>query len=215
MLNFRSLLSILKPIIISSKYHENIKVGYAYGKKTLFTGAVHQSGGEYHFMWKKVFETIKPPKHVIKNCLVLGVGAGTVIPFIKNNYPESNIIGVEIDPQMVAVAKHYFGIGKIQDFQFVIEDAVHYVKTSKKIFDLIVIDLFIGELNPPKTRTAEFMKMVKKHLQKDGIVIVNSHYQETNKQEYKQFFGLCKTLFNEVKEVFSYPKNRVLVMLNS
>jgi spermidine synthase len=207
-----SLLSLFKPISFSSKYHKNIRVGYAYGKKTLFTGSVHQSGGEYHYMWKKVFETIKPTKKNIHDCLVLGVGAGTVVPIINNKYPGCLITGVEIDRQMVTVARNYFDLDTMKNLHIMIDDAIHYATSCKKKYDLIVIDLFIGELNPAETRSEQFMKQIFRLLRRSGTVIYNSHFQKDRPQEFLEFKKICSALFQKVTVVFSYPKNKVFVI---
>lgn len=65
-------------LVFKSKYHKNIRVGYSYGHMTLFTGDISQSGGEYVSMWGKAVNYADEKNHSVMNCLMLGVGGGTV-----------------------------------------------------------------------------------------------------------------------------------------
>ena len=150
----------------------------------------------------------------IANCLLLGIGGGTVLPVLKTAYPQCKIIGVEIDPQMVKVAEKFFRLAQIKDLQLVNSDACKWINNAKKKFDLIIIDLFINDLNPYCSRTKSFLSGITKLLNSTGVVIYNSHYQQGKNIEYEQFKILCQKLFKVVKEIHSYPKNKVIFLSN-
>lgn len=197
-------------LIFPSKYHQNIRIGYSYGHMTLFTGDVSQSGGEYISMWKKAVDYADKKKPKVMNCLMLGVGGGTAAFVVKAKYPAGKITGVEIDPQVINAAKEFFDVGKIGGFQLIIDDACRWIHKNKTEFDLIIIDLFINDLNPGCSRTKEFLTGVKKLLKPSGSILYNSHFRKEDPKEYEEFKVLFSKLYKRVEEIHRFPKNRVL-----
>jgi spermidine synthase len=112
----------------------------------------------------------------IKRILVLGVGGGAVIHQFKRFLNPEEIIGVELNPIHIQVAKRFFGLN--QKIASLYEsDAVAWLKQYKgKPFDLIVEDLF-GEKDGEPIRAVEpskeWMELLEKNMSKDGILIMN------------------------------------------
>ncbi|MBL4867686.1 MAG: hypothetical protein JKY67_15065, partial [Pseudomonadales bacterium] len=99
-----------------------------YNNKSLFTGSV----------WDILAlpALLYPPK-TIKTVLVLGVGGGSVIQMLLKIINPTSVIGIEIDPIHLFVAKHFF---KLTDKRIHLEqaDAVEWLKQYKgPKFDLI------------------------------------------------------------------------------
>lgn len=199
-------------LIFPSRYHKNIRIGYSYGHMTLYTGDISQSGGEYVSMWKKAVNYADKKNHKVMNCLMLGVGGGTAAGVVKSKYPACKITGIEIDPQMVKAAKEFFGINKFDGFQLIIDDACRWIHKNLEKYDLIVIDLFINDLNPSCSRTKKFLTTVKKILKQNGSILYNSHYRKENPEEYEKLKFLCSKIFKKVDEIHRFPKNRVLLL---
>lgn len=161
-------------------------------------------------MWKKAVDYADKKNHKVVSCLMLGVGGGTAAIVVKSKYPSSKIVGVEIDPQMKRAAKEFFDAGKIDGFQLIIDDACKWVHKNKTEFDLIIIDLFINDLNPSCSRRKEFLTGVKKLLKPSGSILYNSHFRKEDPKEYEEFKVLFSKLYKRVEEVHRFPKNRVL-----
>ncbi len=204
-----------KKTAIRSSINNKIIIGGSYGRKTLFVDDVPQSGGELYSMWKKVIESIAVKQPVMKRCLVLGVGGGDVIRVLEHYYPRISIIGVERDPVMLQIAKNHFGLLETKAFLVLADAAAYIARVHKKdSFDCIIVDLFIGRLNPQSSRTKTFLMQLKKLLMPSGFVLYNSHYQEENSEEFADFLKLCRSVFSQTKEVFAYKKNRLLLLSN-
>jgi spermidine synthase len=104
-----------------------------------------------------------------KKALLLGLGGGTVYRQLdKNNY---NIDVVEIDKRVEDIAKTYFNIG--DDINVTIDDARHYINTTKNKYDVIIYDLYHSETPPIHLMTKEAFKEIKTKLNKEGILIIN------------------------------------------
>ncbi len=179
---------------------------------TLYTGDVSQSGGEYVFMWKKAVNYADKKNHNVINCLILGVGGGTVVEIVKSKYPACQITGVEIDPQMIKAAEEYFGLKKFKNFKLVNADAYRWVSKNKLKFDLIITDLFINGLNPDFSWTKEFLTIVRKLLKHNGLMLFNSHYLNEDSGEFEKFKSKCRKIFTEVTEIHQFSKNRILLL---
>lgn len=194
----------------------HILVNKSYGSKTVFANGP-QSGGEFVWMWRRLIRRVKSSKLKVKSCLVLGVGGGTVIEMIMRYFPNSLITGVELDPVMVKIAREQFNLDSKIVSKIEVCDAILWVdkqikSSKKKKYDLIVVDLFIGALNPPEARQAGFFKKIKLLLNKNGIVLFNSHYQEKKPEEFEQFKVLCGSIFPYVEQVHEFKKNRCLLL---
>jgi spermidine synthase len=128
------------------------------------TGILTQSGGIMNDIWKPV---IKNYKLKIKNCLVLGLATGTLAKIINKKFKNAKITGVEIDPVMIEVGKKYFDLDKIPNLKIVNKDA----KEFSGHFDVIFVDLYIGDRPPSFLYSLKYLKK----LRKAGKVIIFNH----------------------------------------
>lgn len=194
-----------------SSFNGEITIVEKADRKTLFVKGVPQSGGEFVAMWEKVIGELNYQK--INDCLVLGIGGGTVIHVLKKYFPRIKIIGVEIDPVMIQVAQKYFDLpSPDSSFSMVIGDAQKFLDRGKgvKKFDLVVVDLFLGRLNPPFIRSKKYLRQIKNMLFSGGRVLFNAHYQPEFPKDFEELEKRAKKIFSFVKQVFSYRFNRVL-----
>ena len=197
--------------VFHSLINGRITIGKSYRKMTLFANNIPQSGGEYVFMWEKVLKSFDKLSFKPKKCLVLGVGGGTVISELINNYPRMNIVGVEIDPVMIEISLKHFGLESHKNIEIVTQDAVDFVSYEReRKYDLIIVDLYLGLFNPPSVRSESFLKNLKRIMKSHGVILYNSHYQKTKHEEYENFTNLADSIFGQTQEVFAYPRNRIL-----
>lgn len=116
------------------------------------------------------------PRGKIKNILVLGVGGGAVIQQFQYFLKPENIIGIELNPNHLYVAKKYFGV-KGDNVSLIQADAIKWVNSNRdKKFDLIVDDLF-GEKDGEPVRAIEanvsWFNSLSSMLKKDGCLVSN------------------------------------------
>lgn len=174
-----------------SKISGEIVVQEQLGLCTLHVQNLIQSGGIVKGIWKKVFRQVRD----VSKCLMLGLGGGTVVQLIKARWPQAKIVGVEIDPEIIKVGKKYFRLGKIADLEIVEVDAFEWVKTQRSIFDLVIVDLYLGDKFPPQAEEDKFLAKVKKLLSKDGMAIFNrlrSDGTENFERELRKCFSFVK-----------------------
>ena len=110
----------------------------------------------------------------IKNILFIGFGSGIII----NQYEKifsclKNIDIVDIEENIFSIAEKYFNFKKSAKINFHLQDAVIYLKTIKKKYDLIVVDVAGNEGIDERFCSFEYLGLIKSHLLKNGIFVSN------------------------------------------
>lgn len=190
-----------------SKFNGSIRVVKTWGMGTYITSqGLTQSGGIVEDIWKSTLRKIKTHDQRsrsysnIKNCLVLGLGGGTVAKLIRKNWPETKIIGVDIDPVMVELGKRYLDLNK-SGVNVIINDAAQYTKYNIRNtgYDLIIVDLYQGSQFPKKFETNTFLASARRGLAGTGIIIFNRLYYKEKKTEAEEFGEKLKKVFKKVE----------------
>jgi SAM-dependent methyltransferase len=89
-----------------------------------------------------------------RSILILGLGGGSAARLARELAPSARIVGVEIDPQVVALARQWFGLGELA-LEVVRADAARYLARCEERFDAVLEDVFIGPGR--KVRKPEWM----------------------------------------------------------
>ena len=177
----------------------------------LSVGNLTQSGGLLHGIWNKTLKKIKNNKIEISNCLILGLGGGSVAKVIRKYWPDVIITGVDIDPKMVELGKKYLGLDDL-GVKIVITDAEIFLATKSK-FDLICIDLYVGDKYPDKFESEKFITLVKKTLSPKGIAVFNRLYYGEKRKEAALFGEKLKKHFYKVDWFF--PEANLMLICRS
>lgn len=168
-------------------------------------GGLIQSGQEVEGIWKAGLDALGDNPLEINNCLILGLGAGNSAKLVSERYPKVKITGVEIDPEVVELGKRYFGLGRINNLEIRIEDAINFIIRSLSTdnhYDLILIDLYLGNESPKEGETEQFLRSLQKQLSPKGWVIFNRlYYTESAKRNAEIFNRTLQRVFDHVKAV--------------
>jgi len=116
------------------------------------------------------------PKNTIKRVLVLGVGGGAAIHMLRHFVAPQKIVGVELNPVHLSVARRFFGL-KHQSIELIKADAVEWLRQYRGDgFDMIIDDLFTeldGEPVSVVKADAHWFSDMLKHLNQDGVIVRN------------------------------------------
>ena len=131
--------------------------------------------------------------------LIVGLGGGAMVHFLKHYDPDVKIDALEIDPVVVQVADRYFDIRSKDNVKIITTDGVQYLEQTKNRYDVIYMDAFLrpsADTDPTGTplamKTKKFYKEVRKRLTADGLVVfnVNPHEKvEADLRAIRQLFG--------------------------
>jgi spermidine synthase len=173
----KRLLSYIWPVRLKnypSRINGRLEINLINGRKTLDSGLSNYSYGSLQRILHKGLTEIGLDNK-IKNILLLGLGGGSVIETIREEFDcKAAIEAVDIDPEIITIAKDEFQINRFNNVLIMMADAAEYVAKSKEAFDLIIVDLFIGNTVPEVFTKSEFINHLIRHLKANGRIIYNS-----------------------------------------
>ena len=83
------------------------------------------------------------PRRRRRSVLVLGLGGGSAARVARALAPRAKIVGVEIDPSVVRLARRWFDLDAL-GIEVVVDDARAYLESCRRRFDAVLEDVFIG-----------------------------------------------------------------------
>jgi len=115
-----------------------------------------------------------------REVLLVGLGGGGMIHFLKRTDPQVRIDAVEIDPLVVKLANKYFDVRSEGTVQITTADGFKYIAETPKQYDAIYMDAFLkpsadtdGTGAPLALRTRQFYKQLQQKLKPGGVVAFN------------------------------------------
>ena len=105
--------------------------------------------------------------------LVVGLGGGTLPMFLRKYYPNATIDAVDIDPEVVDVAKKFFGFREDELMTAHIGDGRQFIEKSRRPYDVIFLDAYGGDSIPAHLTTQEFLQAVRRAVTPGGVVVGN------------------------------------------
>lgn len=130
-----------------------------------------------------------PPRSVA----VLGLGAGMVPAFLTEKAPEVATTSIEIDPEVVAVARRYFGFAEDANDRVVVGDGRAELARLPGKFDVVIMDAYFSDSLPFHLTTREFLELCREKLTDDGVYVANMVGIMTG-QDNALFWATYKTL---------------------
>lgn len=111
----------------------------------------------------------EPPRRM----LVIGVGGGTLPMFLRKHYPEAAIDAVDIDPQVIDVAKNFLDFREDATLRAHAADGRAFIEAAREPYDVIFLDAFSSSELPAHLTTQEFLRAVRRALSPRGVVVGN------------------------------------------
>ncbi len=107
-----------------------------------------------------------------RHALLLGLGAGTIAHLLVGRFGPLPIVGVEADPEVLALARAEFGLD-LPSLTVVEGDAFEYVAACTERFDYVAVDLYRGAELQARVLARPFLRSLKRLLLPGGQVYVN------------------------------------------
>jgi spermidine synthase len=126
----------------------------------------------------------EPPRRIA----ILGNAAGTIARSYGHFWPETEVDGVEIDPELTEVGYRYFDMGSNPRLAVHDEDARPWLRRADGEYDLIVVDAYRQPYIPFYLVTKEFFELARDRLAPGGVVVVNVGHPEGS-DEFEQVIG--------------------------
>ena len=134
-----------------------------------------------------------------KDVAILGLAGGTSARQYIAAYGSSvQITGVEIDPDILDVARRYFHLDE-PNVHPVVADARYWLDTQAKKYDVVVMDAYRQPYIPFHLTTKEFFSEVRDHLRPGGVAVVNAGRTPT---DYRLVEALASTMAAVYDDVY-------------
>jgi spermidine synthase len=109
-----------------------------------------------------------------RRIFMLGFAGGRVPAILHHYVPEARIDVAEIDPDVIEVARDYFGVRLDDGLRVAFQDGRAMLEQDTSFYDVILVDAFVGVgRTPPHLMTLEFYTLCRSRLSAQGVVVVN------------------------------------------
>ncbi len=109
----------------------------------------------------------------IDRALFVGGGGFTGPKAYVDRY-DVDVDVVEIDPEVVRVAKEYFRVDPGPNMSITVGDGRRFLETTDRTYDVIVLDAYRQDKVPFHMTTVEFFELLRERLSPDGVVVANT-----------------------------------------
>jgi spermidine synthase len=111
----------------------------------------------------------------VDSILLVGLGGGVLTNYFGRFLPDAQIDSVEIDPGVVDAAKTWFGVKEAERMRVVESDGRVFLSRNRRLYDVALIDAYIGGAVPFHLMTKEFYALLKRRLAPGGVAVFNIH----------------------------------------
>jgi predicted O-methyltransferase YrrM len=116
-----------------------------------------------------------PPRRR-RRILALGLGGGSVARIARALAPEAEIVGVEMDPEVVRLAREHLDLDAL-GVKIEIADARRWLERATGRFDVILEDVFVGHgdaVHKPDWITEPGHRLARRLLARGGLLVTNT-----------------------------------------
>jgi len=134
-----------------------------------------------------------------RRVLLIGLGAASLTKFLYRYRPDAHLTIVEIEPAVVAAARHFFKLPEDDKrIHMIIGCGAEYILGTNKKFDLILVDGFNEHAHPGQLNSLPFYQACRSRLTDQGIMAVN-------------LLGLCKGVLGGFAHILDAFDDRALM----
>ena len=111
-----------------------------------------------------------------RSILILGLGGGSAARIARALAPRAEIVGVELDPDVVSAAREHFDLDEI-GVRVVEGDARAYLGRTRRVFDAVLEDVFVGtarSVRKPDWLPAPGLARAARRVARGGILVSNT-----------------------------------------
>lgn len=155
--------------------------------------------------------------------LILGMGTGTYATQCRKYFGDMNIEGVEIDEKITKLSRKYFALP--DDINVTTYDGRAFLNASDRKYDVIMVDAYQDITIPFQMSSVEFFRLVKSHLNENGVMVVNMNMRGNDDGDINQYLAdTISSVFGNVytvevdnstnRELFASDNNDMMSVLD-
>jgi spermidine synthase len=106
--------------------------------------------------------------------LMVGLGGGSLAKFVYHRMPETASEVLEVNPQVVAVARRMFEV-PAGDGRFTVRvcDGAEFIARDGSVYDAIMVDGYVGDSQVETLSSRAFYAACRRRLDAGGVLVVN------------------------------------------
>jgi len=108
-----------------------------------------------------------------KRMLLIGLGGGSIPKKLNKEFPNLEIDAVELDPEVIKLAKDHFNIKEGKQLRLHAQDGRLFLTRTQNQYDIIMLDAYFTDAMPFHLATKQFFELAQKKLTPNGIVVAN------------------------------------------
>jgi spermidine synthase len=134
------------------------------------------------------------------NALYVGLGGGSAPKRAWRDFPDVQVQAVELDPEVVEVARRWFALPQDPRLAVEVEDGRTYLQRNERRWDVIVLDAYYSDALPFHLTTQEFLELVRDRLAPGGVVVANviGAVEGENSKLFRAFYRTYRSVFPSV-----------------
>ena len=133
----------------------------------------------------------------VRSMAIVGLAAGTTARQATAVFGPIPIDGFEIDPQIIAVGREYFGM-TMPNLNAVAEDGRVGLERSPRRYSMIVVDAYRPPYIPWHLTSREFFQLVYDRLEEDGALAINVGRSPSDRRLIDGLAGTIGSVFPSV-----------------
>ncbi len=199
--------------------YQQLRVGDSGDVRTLYLDGVRHSAmflddpGRYVFEYTRYFHLPFLFRGDIDRVLFVGGGGFSGPKRFLREYPGVTVDVVEIDPEVVRVAREYFDVPRTDRLNVHVEDGRVFLDRTNATYDVVVLDAYRADRVPYHLTTAEFMDLVRGRLDAEGVLVAN--VISAREGSASAFYRAQYRTMNEVfPQVYSFPTSESRALQN-
>ncbi len=137
--------------------------------QSYISSSTYESGMPYNHILGTIASLVPPQNR--KRAAVIGMAAGSLVGEMRDlNFDK--VYAIDIDKRTEVLSEKYFGINPA-DYTFVEDDGRHFFYKTNEKFDIIIIDVSLGEDQPYHLYTKEAFDLYASKMNTTGLLILN------------------------------------------
>jgi spermidine synthase len=119
-----------------------------------------------------------PPER-LRRVLLLGLGGGSAVRVVRALAPRAQIVGVEIDAEVLAAARRHFGLAAL-GVETRLGDARSVLRHERRRFDAVIEDVFVGDarsVRKPDWLLEDGLQLAWRRVAPGGLLVSNTLHE--------------------------------------
>ena len=170
-------------------------------------GATHATWHQTHRLtghaWDAITAGVLLHPRKPQSLLMLGLGGGTVLRQATHLLPDLKITAVEIDPEMVRLARKYMDVDDL-NLDVIVEDAFEVLNHLTDTYDVVVDDLYKSgddDVMRPAVVDIPMLELLQERVAPGGILASNFVIGKGHQLQHRKARAAFCALFDEVRAI--------------